>query len=208
MANSRSRFSQVAAERISQTYIFFLSGNAKNSKSHLRTCRVSRKDARTVLIRPWKRGKREREKSLAVVAGLWNMQEWECAATCNSDEQQRVSRVQMPRNFVHPWVICGAMPNAGARRAFQYAYTRGVQLHSRACTCIRIPKTQTADKPATSPPAIVACIRMTITELPWLKERSRNAQFISVKDLSLLQHPPKRSIFLKTRMRQKYSIFF
>lgn len=41
------------------------------------------------------------------------------------------SRVQTPRHFVHPWIICGAMPNAStaARRAFQYACARRVQLH-------------------------------------------------------------------------------
>lgn len=69
----------------------------------------------------------------------------ETAATATQQQRQRrtsVSRVQMARHFVHPWIICGAMPNAStsaSQPAFQYACvqpalrTRILRLY--ACTC-------------------------------------------------------------------------
>lgn len=117
----------ILTSTFSDLHFFFLFSNAK-FQMHLRTCRLSRKDARTIFFCPWKR---EKEKSLARVRGLWNMQEWECTATCDSGKQQRVSRVQMPRNFVHPWVICGTMPNANTASLSICIHPRGAAALAR-----------------------------------------------------------------------------
>jgi len=72
------------------------------------------------------------------------MQEWTCAATCDNGKQQRVSRVQTPRHFVHPWIICGAMPNASTAaqcgEPFNMHAPAG-RSYIRACTVHSRPKT-------------------------------------------------------------------
>lgn len=109
----------------------------------------------------------EGEESLACVTGLWNMQEWRCAATCDSGKQQRVSRVQTPRHFMHPWIICGAMPNASTTARHDEPFN----MHAPAgCSCTRIPKTPTTNKPV-APGHRAPRIQMTITDIPRFKER-------------------------------------
>lgn len=198
VANSRSRFSQVPAERISQTFFFSLCKCQKFQVAFAHVSTIAKRCTNSAVVSSLKERKKERKKkSLAVVTGLWNMQEWEC----DSGEQRRVSRVQMPRNFVHPWVICGAMPNAGEL----------FNMHTPAgCSCTRARARVFASqkhRPPTNPlPAIAACIRMTITELPWLKERSRN---LFPKDLSLLLSPTSRNdLYLKKKRERGKNIQF
>lgn len=84
-------------------------------------------------------------RELRRVTGLWNMQEWPCAATCGTGKQQRVSRVQTPRHFVHPWIICGAMPNANTTTR----HGKPFNMHApTGWSCTRVPKTPTTNKPA------------------------------------------------------------
>lgn len=134
--------------------------------ARLHTRRLADYHKKTRPILSFSLEKRERE-NLACVTGLWNMQEWRCAATCDSGKQQRVSRVQTPRHFVHPWIICGAMPNASTTAR----HGKPFNMHAPAgCSCTRVPKTPTANKPF-APGYRVSRIRMTITDIPWLKER-------------------------------------
>lgn len=102
-----------------------------------------------------------------------NMQKWTCAATCDNGKQQRVFRVQTPRHFVHPWIICGAMSNASTAAHCGEPFN----MHAPAgCSYIRAGTVHSHRKnyrpPSTNPPlpVIVARVRMTITYVPGFKE--------------------------------------
>lgn len=90
-------------------------------------------------------------------------------------ERVCVPRVQTPRHFVHPWIICGAMPNASTATAGLSICMRSVRIrallrgcsctpagasvnciHVRARACSSIPKTPRPTNPARSLRAIVA----------------------------------------------------
>lgn len=79
----------------------------------------------------------ERE-SLTSVTGLWNMQEWPCAATCDNGKYNSICAACKPTTFrtsldnMLGYAVQCQMPAWPRATASQYAYARGVKLYSRS----------------------------------------------------------------------------